>query len=76
MFRFQPLSAVPIPDARVGREAVQIKGGISKPIDPHPRCRFYERCPLADDHCLESQYPPLGDVGGAVLAACYKTERL
>ncbi|MDP7645265.1 MAG: ATP-binding cassette domain-containing protein, partial [Anaerolineales bacterium] len=35
------LSAVPIPDPRVRREAVQIKGGVSKPIDPQPRCRFY-----------------------------------
>ena len=70
------LSAVPIPDPRFRREAVQIRGGVSKPIDPHPRCRFYERCPLADDHCMESQQPPLEEVGDAVLAACYKTDRL
>ncbi|MDP7346376.1 MAG: ATP-binding cassette domain-containing protein [Anaerolineales bacterium] len=53
------LSAVPIPDPRVRREAVQIKGGVSKPIDPQPRCRFYERCLLADDYCREQQHPPL-----------------
>ena len=70
------LSAVPIPDPRFRREAVQIRGGVSKPIDPHPRCRFYERCPLADDHCMESQHPPLEEGGDAVLAACYKTDRL
>ncbi len=66
------LSAVPIPDPRVRREAVQIKGGVSKPIDPQPRCRFYERCLLADDYCREQQHPPLVEVDGAVLAACYK----
>ena len=66
------LSAVPIPDPRVRREAVQIKGGVSKPIDPQPRCRFYERCPLADDDCREQEHPPLAAVDEAVLAACYK----
>ena len=66
------LSAVPIPDPRVRREAVKIKGGVSKPIDPQPRCRFYERCPLADDDCREQEHPPLAAVDEAVLAACYK----
>ena len=70
------LSAVPIPDPRIRRQALQIKGGVSKPIDPDPRCRFFERCPIADNYCEQSQHPPLEEVGGSVLAACYKTERL
>jgi peptide/nickel transport system ATP-binding protein len=65
------LSAVPIPDPRVQRQTVQIKGGISKPIDPPARCRFYERCPMAARVCEENDHPPLEDKGGGHYAACY-----
>lgn len=36
-----------------------IKGGIATPIDPPRRCRFYDRCPLADTSCREQDHPPL-----------------
>lgn len=66
------LSAVPVPDPTFTRKAVEIKGGISKPINPPPRCRFYERCPLADDYCRNSDHPPLEDKGGGHMVACYR----
>lgn len=66
------ISAVPIPDPRYKREAIPIKGGISAPIDPHPRCRFYPRCPIADDFCRDNPHPPIEDKGNGHLAACYK----
>ncbi len=67
------LSAVPLPDPRVQRTEVNIKGGVSKPIDPPPRCRFYERCPLAAKVCEENDHPPLdaSRKGSAHYAACY-----
>ena len=66
------ISAVPVPDPRLGREAIDIKGGIATPIDPPPRCRFYDRCPLADGFCLDNPHPPLEDKGSNHLVACYK----
>jgi len=66
------LSAVPVPDPTFTREAVEIKGGISQPIDPPPRCRFYDRCLIADDHCWDNDHPPLEDKGGGHMVACYK----
>jgi peptide/nickel transport system ATP-binding protein len=51
---------------------VVIKGGVSKPINPPPRCRFYERCLVADDYCLNNDHPPLEDKGGRHMVACYK----
>lgn len=66
------VSAVPIPDPRYNREAIPIKGGISAPIDPPPRCRFFPRCPIADDFCRDNPHPPIEDKGGGHLAACYK----
>lgn len=66
------LSAVPVPDPTYQREAVEIEGGISKPVDPPARCRFYDRCPIADDYCLNNDHPPLEEKGGEHWVACYK----
>ena len=41
------LAATPVPDPRLGRDPIEIKGGVSKPINPPNRCRFYDRCPIA-----------------------------
>jgi oligopeptide/dipeptide ABC transporter ATP-binding protein len=66
------ISAVPIPDPRLQRETIDIKGGIAQPIDPPARCRFYDRCLLADEHCRDSAAPPLEDKGDGHMVACYK----
>jgi peptide/nickel transport system ATP-binding protein len=65
------LSAVPVPDPTYTRDAVKIKGGISRPVNPEPRCRFYDRCPLADQVCESNDHPPLEDKGEGHSAACY-----
>ena len=39
---------------------------------PRSTCRFYDRCPIADDFCRDNDHPPLEDKGGGRLAACYK----
>lgn len=66
------ISAVPVPDPRYEREAIPIKGGISKPIDPEPICRFYDRCPIRTEFCKNNPHPPLEDKGGGHLVACYE----
>jgi oligopeptide/dipeptide ABC transporter ATP-binding protein len=65
------LKAVPVPDPSVKRGQPDIKGSIAKPIDPLPRCRFYDRCPLAEKVCEENDHPPLEDKGAGHWAACY-----
>ncbi|MGD8751949.1 MAG: ABC transporter ATP-binding protein [Anaerolineales bacterium] len=70
------LSAVPIPDPTYKREAVEIKGGITKPVNPLPRCRFYDRCPWADHVCEENDHPPLEDENDEHFAACYHVDRI
>ena len=67
------LSAVPVPDPTYDREAIKISGGVTTPIDPEPRCRFYDRCPLADDYCLTHDHPPLEKKAEEQYAACYHT---
>jgi peptide/nickel transport system ATP-binding protein len=66
------ISAVPVPNPRLTRESIEIKGGIATPIDPVPRCRFFDRCPLADGFCRHHDHPPLEDKGGGHPVACYK----
>ena len=66
------LASVPIPDPRHKRQLADIKGGIPKPIDPAPQCRFYERCPRAHETCRANDHPPLTDKGNAHFVACYR----
>jgi peptide/nickel transport system ATP-binding protein len=66
------LAATPVPDPRLGRDEIDIKGGISKPFNPPPMCRFYERCPIADDFCRDNPHPPLENKGNGHFVACYK----
>lgn len=65
------LSAVPVPDPTIARGAPDIKGSIAQPINPKPRCRFYDRCPLAAKICEDSDHPPLVDKGAGHKVACY-----
>ena len=66
------LSAVPVPEPGFQREPVNIIGDLSIPVDPEPRCRFHDRCPIAGDECRINPHPPLEDRGGGHFVACYK----
>ncbi|MCL4407173.1 MAG: ABC transporter ATP-binding protein [Thermotogae bacterium] len=64
------ISAVPVPDPEFKRKFVEIRGGIGKPIDPLPRCRFYDRCPFAMEICSQKE-PELIEVGENHKVACF-----
>ncbi|MGH8932421.1 MAG: ABC transporter ATP-binding protein [Egibacteraceae bacterium] len=66
------LSAVPVPDPTYQRPEVQIKGGVTTPVNPKPTCRFLDRCPRADLHCERNEHPPLEDHGNGHYVACYR----
>jgi peptide/nickel transport system ATP-binding protein len=68
------ISAVPVPDPRLSRDTIDIKGGVAQPIDPLDRCRFYDRCLLADAMCQDNAnaHPPLEDKGDGHMVACYQ----
>jgi len=65
------ISAVPVPDPTFEHPEVKVKGGVARPIDPEPRCRFYDRCPLASDTCRTNDHPPLVDRADGRVVACY-----
>jgi oligopeptide/dipeptide ABC transporter ATP-binding protein len=70
------LSAVPVPDPLHQRKPVKIQGRVTKSINPAPRCRFYERCPLADHYCKTHDHPPLERRGPDQYSACYHWEQV
>lgn len=66
------LSAVPVPDPTIKRSRANIKGSIAKPIDPEPRCRFIDRCPLAAEVCRSNDHPELVELAPGHQVACYR----
>ena len=70
------LSAVPVPDPKIKRTPVEIKGGISKAINPAPECRFIQRCPFAAEVCRENPHPEMFEVGEQHYAACYRINEI
>jgi peptide/nickel transport system ATP-binding protein len=65
------LSAVPVPDPSHQRLPVEIKGGVTKAINPLPHCRFLDRCPMAAEICHTADHPPLEDKGNQHFVACH-----
>lgn len=65
------LAAVPVPDPAYQKQEPDIKGGISKAIDPPATCRFLERCPWATDVCHSEPHPALEDKGDGHYVACH-----
>lgn len=47
------LSAIPIPDPKVRRERIILKGDVPSPLNPPSGCRFHTRCWLAQDICKQ-----------------------
>ena len=55
---------MPVPDPRVKRERILLKGDVPSPINPPKGCRFHTRCPYAFDRCLLGRAGPARDGGG------------
>ena len=45
------MSAIPIPNPRLRREHIILKGDVPSPLDPPKGCRFHPRCPIAVAQC-------------------------
>jgi peptide/nickel transport system ATP-binding protein len=65
------LSAVPIPNPRIKRERVILKGDIPSPINPPSGCVFRTRCPIAAKECSEV-VPPLEQTEEGHWKACIR----
>lgn len=52
-------------------ELESIEGTVQDLVDPNDGCRFYDRCPLATDHC-HSETPPMEKKADDQYAACFE----
>lgn len=69
------ISAVPIADPEVGRNAkrILIEGELPSPMNAPKGCRFCTRCPHATDRCREER-PALREVKNGRKVACHYVE--
>ena len=63
------LSAIPIPSLHNRGERIILRGEITSPINPEPRCRFANRCNYATPACFACE-PPLLEVSKGHFVAC------
>jgi oligopeptide/dipeptide ABC transporter ATP-binding protein len=64
------LSAIPIPDPRIKRKHIHLKGEVPSLISPPSGCRFHPRCSHAMPKCSEAE-PVLKEYHKDHFVACY-----
>jgi oligopeptide/dipeptide ABC transporter ATP-binding protein len=74
------LSAIPVPDPRVRKKRLVLKGDVPSPANPPSGCRFHTRCWLRErlgnpEQCATID-PPLRDMGGGQMSACHFAEKI
>jgi len=65
------LSAVPIPDPKVKKSRIILKGDIPTPLNPPTGCVFHTRCPIAQFPICKDVVPPLIEHQPTQFAACH-----
>jgi len=65
------MSAIPVPDPRLRRDRIILKGDVPSPLRPPTGCRFHPRCPVAMDHCAVEE-PLFKEVSPGHQVACWR----
>ncbi len=67
------MSAIPIPNPRLKRQRVILKGDVPSPLNPPRGCRFHPRCPVAVERCSQEE-PAFREVSPDHWVACWLVE--
>jgi oligopeptide/dipeptide ABC transporter ATP-binding protein len=67
------ISAIPIPDPTLERDRMLLEGEVPSPLNPPPGCHFHPRCPIATEHCSQSE-PPFEEVAPQHWVACFNLD--
>jgi oligopeptide/dipeptide ABC transporter ATP-binding protein len=69
------LSAVPVPDPRLRRQRIVLKGEVADPANPPSGCHFHPRCPSVIERCRQEE-PELRQLAAGHLTRCHRAEEL
>jgi peptide/nickel transport system ATP-binding protein/oligopeptide transport system ATP-binding protein len=64
------MSAIPIPDPKLRRERIILKGDVPSPLRPPSGCRFHPRCPVATEQCKLTE-PEFKEIRPGHWVACW-----
>lgn len=64
------LSAIPVPNPKVQKERVILKGDVPSPLNPPSGCRFHTRCPKCMDICKVEE-PKMIEIEERHSVACH-----
>jgi peptide/nickel transport system ATP-binding protein/oligopeptide transport system ATP-binding protein len=67
------MSAIPVPNPRLKRQRVILKGDVPSPLNPPKGCRFHPRCPVAIEKCSLEE-PQFKEVLPEHWVACWLAE--
>jgi len=67
------MSAIPVPNPRLKRQRVILKGDVPSPLNPPRGCRFHPRCPVAVEKCSQEE-PVFKEVSSEHWVACWLVE--
>jgi peptide/nickel transport system ATP-binding protein/oligopeptide transport system ATP-binding protein len=74
------LSSIPVPDPRVRKRRLVLKGDVPSPANPPSGCRFHTRCwlreRLGNPEPCSTEDPALRDLGGGQMSACHFAEQV
>jgi peptide/nickel transport system ATP-binding protein/oligopeptide transport system ATP-binding protein len=64
------MSAIPVPNPRLKRQRIVLKGDVPSPLNPPKGCRFHPRCPVAIEKCGQEE-PQFLEVSPDHWVACW-----
>ena len=68
------MSAIPVPNPRLRKQRIILKGDVPSPLNPPKGCRFHPRCPWAIEICSQEE-PQFRELLPDHWAACWVAEQ-
>ena len=68
------MSAIPVPNPRLRKQRIILKGDVPSPLNPPKGCRFHPRCPWAIEICSQEE-PLFKELLPDHWAACWVAEQ-
>jgi peptide/nickel transport system ATP-binding protein len=65
------MSAIPIPNPKIKRTRIVLKGDVPSPLNPPSGCRFHPRCPAVQLDICSAKEPEFREVKPGHWAACH-----